>query len=123
MKLDLMALRACPFGQLGWIGAVGRKRQRHRGRQFHDGVGGLGRADAEAADDDGDNRHFCSLGAVGLGRVGGEGLQSICHHRDHAVARFFEQALIHRSHHDRRGVSFGLVRGLARYHDVVARAA
>jgi hypothetical protein len=42
------------------------KRQRYGSRQFHDGVGCLGRTDAEAADDDGDNRHFCSFCAVGL---------------------------------------------------------
>ena len=61
LQQDLVALRARAFGELGGIRAVGRKRQRHRRRQLHDGVGGLGRADAEAADDDGDDRHFRRL--------------------------------------------------------------
>ena len=64
LQQDLVALRARPLGQFAGVGAVGRERQRHRGRQFHDGVGGLGGADAEAADDDGDHRHLCGLGAV-----------------------------------------------------------
>jgi hypothetical protein len=102
---------------------VGRKRQCYRGRQFHDRVSGLGRADAETCDHDGDHRHFCSLGAVSLGRVDGEGFQPVRHHRDHAVARFFEQALIDPRHHDGCGVSLGLVRGVAGDHDVAARTA
>ena len=97
-----MTLRPRPFGQLAGIGAIGRERQRHRGRQLHDGVGGLGGADAEAADHDGDHRHFGGLGAVGVGGIDRERLQAVGDHRDHAVARFFQQALIDPGHH-RRG--------------------
>jgi hypothetical protein len=121
LQQNLVALCARAFGQFGGIRAIGRKRQRYRGRQFHDRVSGLGRADAETRDHDGDHRHFCSLGAVSLGGVDGEGFQPVRHHRDHAIARFFEQALIDPRHHDGCGVSLGLVRGVAGDHDVAAR--
>ncbi len=119
-----MALRARPLGQFGGIGAVGRERQRHCGRQLHDGVGGLGRADAEPADDDGNDRHLRSFGAVGFGGVDRERLQPVGDHRDHAVARFFEQALIDPGHHGGGGVGLGFVSGaVAADHHVVVRAA
>jgi hypothetical protein len=118
-----VALCARAFGQFGGIRAVGRKRQCYRRRQFHDRVSGFGRADTETCDHDGDHRHFCSPGAVSLGRVDREWFQPVGHHRDHAVARFFEQALIDPRHQHGRGVSLGLVRGVAGDHDVAARAA
>ena len=125
LQQDLVALRARPLGQFGGIGAIGRKCQRHRRRQFHDGVGGLGGADAKAADHDGDHRHFRRLGAVGLGGIDGERLEPVGDHRDHAVARFFQQARIDPGHQAGRGVRLGLVGGIAAGtdHDVLARAA
>ena len=71
-----MALGAGPLGELAGVGAIGREGQRHRRRQPHDRVGGLGRADAEAADQDRDHRHLCRLGAVGLRGVDVERLGS-----------------------------------------------
>ena len=123
LQQDLVALRARPLGQFGGIRAVGRKRQRHRGRQLHDGVGGLGRADPKAADDDRHHGHFGRLGAVGFGGVDRERLQPVRDHGDHAVAGFFQQALIHPGHHGGRGVGLGLVGGVAADHDVLALAA
>ena len=99
LQQNLVALRARPLGELGGIRAVGRERQRHRRRQFHDGVGGLGGADAEAADHDGDHRHLRRLGAVGIGGIDGERFQPIRHHRDHAVAGFFQQPRVDPGHH------------------------
>ena len=77
LQQHLMALRAGALHQLAGIGAVRRKRQRHRRRQFHDGIGGLGSANPEAADDDRDAGILAALGALGVGarRIGGEGLQ------------------------------------------------
>jgi hypothetical protein len=70
LQQHLVALRAGALHQLAGVRAVRRKRHRHRRRQLHDGVAGLGGADAEAADDDGDARHPCRAGAVGLGAAG-----------------------------------------------------
>ena len=123
LQQDLMALRARPLGQFRGIRAVGRKGQRHRGWQLHDGVGGLGRADAKAADDDRNHGHFGRLGAVGFGGVDRERLQPVRDHGDHAVAGFFQQALIHSRHHGGCGVGLGLGGGVAADHHVLALAA
>ena len=106
-----MTLRARPFRKLAGVRTIRRERQRHRRRQFHDGIGGLCRADAKAADNDGDHRHFRSPRAVGFGRIDREWLQSVGDHRNHAVAGFFEQPRIDPAHDRRkRRRSFGLVR-------------
>src|SRR5665647_615375 len=121
-----LAERARALGQFARIGAVGRERQRHRGGQFHDGVGGLRRADAKPADHDGNHRHFRRLGAVGLGGVDREGFQPVGYDRDHAVTRFFQQAGIDTGHDSGRGVGpglVGLVAGVAADHHVMVRAA
>ena len=125
LQQDLVTLRPRPFGELAGIRAIGRERQRHRRRQLHDGVGGLGGADAEAADHDGDDRHLGGLGAVGLGGIDRERLQAVGDHRDHAVAGFFQKPRIDPGHHGGRGVGSSALSApsIAADRDVLPRAA
>ena len=128
-----MALRAGLLRKFSGIRTIGRERQRHRAGQPHDGIGGLGGADAEAADDDGDDRHLCGLGLIEGCGIGGEGFEILGRDRDHAVAGFFQEPRVGAGHRRRRGgagIAFGLVAsrlfgdgGVAANHDVLALAA